>query len=234
MEVIQAVEKRRPVRETPAQKLARDMAAFFGALTRMTLLALVFAPILLLSFLTIDLPVRGFDQMFDNIALKPGNWLSLGGLFMAGGVFLAILFARRFGGDDASRAVTAAWGLAAVATFAEISYLAPSLEAGDFPSVRFVIAFVSSAMVGQYAAIGVYDITRGGGSWWRAPFLAALTGFALQSFLYFMIAFWTISAPWFFWMVSDLAVKTLLTVGFLGVYWLLQKSLKPTGGYGGR
>ena len=234
MEVIQAVEQRRPVRETPAQKLARETGAFVRAVVRMTVLALIFTPILLLSFLTVDLPVRGFDQMFDNPALKPSNWLSVGGLIMCGGAFLAILYARRFGGDEASRAVTAAWGLAAVATFAELSYLAPDLQSQDFPSVRFVVAFVAGALVGQYVAIGVYDVTRGGGAWWRAPTFAALSGFAAHSLLYFMIAYWKVSAPWFNWMVADFAVKTILGFAFLGAYWMLQKPLRPMGGYGGR
>lgn len=232
--VVQAVERRRSIRETPAQKLARETAAFVRGFLRMLMLAAVLSPVLVLSFLTVDLPVRSFDHLFDVAALKPSNWLMIGGLVMAVGAPLTVLITRRFGGEEASRAVTAAWGVAAVATFAELSYLAPTLEAEDFPSVRFVVAFVSSAMVGQYVAIGVYDVTRGGGQWWRAPLIATLFGFAAHSLIYFCVAFWSVEAPWFNWMVSDFAVKTLIACAFLPVYRFLQKALRPMGGYGGR
>lgn len=234
MEVSVAVEKRRPIRETPAERFARELVAFGAGLLRMAILALVFTPVLLFSFLTVDMPVQRFDRLFDIEAMKPSHWLNIGGMVMALGAPLAILFTRRFGGDEASRAVTAAWGVAAVATFAELSYLAPTLDAADFPAVNFVVAFVASALAGQYVAIGVYDVIRGGGNWWRAPLIAALSGFAVQVMLYFPIAFWGAKAPWLNWLISDFAVKAAIAVAFLVVYRFLQKSLRPVGGFGGR
>lgn len=234
VEVSAAVEQRRSIRETPAQRLARDFVSFLKGLIRMLALAGVLTPVLLFAFLTVDIPVLGFDRLFDLAALKPSNWLTIGGFIMGLGAPIVILFARRFGGDEASRAVTAAWGIAALATFAELSYLAPVLDASDFPSVRFVVAFVASAMVGQYVAIGVYDVTRGGGRWWRAPLIALLSGYAAHVILYYAVAYWSVSAPWFNWMVSDFAVKAATAVAFLPVYRLLQRALRPIGGYGGR
>lgn len=234
MEATSAVEKRRPIRETPAQVLARETTAFVRGLLRMLVLAALLSPVLLFSFLTVDLPVRNFDHLFDAPALKPGNWLSIGGFIMGLGAPLAVLITRRFGGDEASRAVTAAWGVAAVATFAELSYLAPVLDASDFPSVRFVVAFVAAAMLGQYTAIGVYDVTRGGGRWWRAPLIALLSGFAVHSTFYFCVAYWGVGAPWMNWMVSDFAIKAMTAFAFLPIYGLLRKSLRPMGGFGGR
>lgn len=234
MEATSAVEKRRPIRETPAEKLARETAAFARGLVRMIVLAALLSPVLLYGFLTVDIPVRSFDHLFDTAALKPGNWLSLGGIIIALGAPFSVLMTRRFGGDEASRAVTAAWGVAAVATLAELSYLAPVIESSDLPSVRFVVAFVASAMIGQYVAIGVYDVTRGGGQWWRAPLIAILSGYAAHSLIYFCVAYWNVGSPWFNWMISDFAVKTLIAVAFLPIYRLLQKSLRPMGGYGGK
>lgn len=230
---ITAVEQRRPVRETPAQKLARESAAFAAGMARLILLVGIVTPFLLASFLTLDLPVRSFDRLFDAPGLKPGLWLSVGGLIMTATLPLIILITRRFGGDEASRVVTASWGLAAVATFAELSRLAPAVDAEDMPRVSFVLAYVASAMLGQYAAIGVYDITRGGGAWWRPPLLAALIGYAVHGAVYFPWAYASAGAPWFAWMVCDLVVKTFAAFAFLGVYALLQKPLRPSGGYGG-
>ncbi|MBB5518608.1 VUT family protein [Amphiplicatus metriothermophilus] len=228
------VEKRRPVKETPAQRLARETAAFAAALGRMALLAAILSPVLLWSFLTVDLPVRSFDRLVDTPALKPSLWLSIGGLAMTGALPLVILVTRRFGGDEASRAVTAAWGVSAVATLAGLSYLAPFLESHDMPSVRFVAAFVASAMLGQYVAIGMYDVLRGGGVWWRAPLFAALAGYGVQTAIYFPAAHAGAGAAWFNWMVTDYALKTFAAFAFLPVYFLLRKTLRPRGGYGGR
>lgn len=233
MEFAAAVETRRPIRETPLQRLARETRKFFAALMRSALLAALLTPILLVSFLYIDVPYRGLDHLFSMGPVKPGNWLSAGYLFMAAGAPLVVLIARRFGGDEASRAVTASWAVTAFAAFAGVSYLSPQLEDGDMPSAAYMVAFVSSSMISQFVAAGVYDITRGGGAWWRAPFFALLSAYVAQSLLYFPIAYWTSVAPWMNWMVEDIALKSLIIFLFLGLYRVLMKSLRPRGGYGG-
>lgn len=234
MDIPAAVEHRRPYRETPAEKLLRELGAFGAALARTLTLTALFAPLLIAAFLTVDLPLRDFDVLFDVAVLKPSHWLSDGGVLMACALPLILLVARRYGGDEASATVTAAWGVAAILSFAGVSLIAPSIDAADLPSIRFVIAFVASAMVGQYLAISVYDVTRGGGRWWRAPLLSCLIGFAAQSLIYFAVRFWRTPAPWFSWMLLDLIGKTLIAVAFLPIYRLLLKSLRPRGGYGGR
>jgi uncharacterized PurR-regulated membrane protein YhhQ (DUF165 family) len=233
VEIATAVETRRPNKETPLQRLAREARDLGAALVRAALLSALLIPILVLAFLTVDLPFRGFDHFFSFPAVKPGNWLSIGYFLMAAGPMLVILIARRFGGDEASRVITTSWAVAAFAAFAGISYLSPALEDGDMPSVAFVIAFVGSSILSQFVAAGVYDITRGREAWWRAPFFAALAAFLVQTFLYFPIAYWTSVTPWVNWMVQDVGLKALLIVAFLGIYRLLTKPLRPRGGYGG-
>ncbi len=233
MEIAAAVETRRPIKETPLQKLAREARDFGAALVRAALLSAFLIPILVFAFLTVDLPFRGFDHFFSLATVKPANWLSVGYFLMAAGPMLAILIARRFGGDEASRVITASWAVAAFAAFAGVSYLSPTLEDGDLPSVAFVVAFVGSSILSQFVAAGVYDITRGREAWWRAPFFAALAAYLAQTFLYFPIAYWASDAPWVNWMVQDVGLKALLIVIFLGVYRVLMKPLRPRGGYGG-
>lgn len=233
MEFAAAVETRRPIKETPLQKLGRETRKFIEALIRVTLLSALLIPILLAAFLTVDIPYRGFDHFFSMGPVKPGNWLSAGYFMMAAGAPLVILIARRFGGEEASRVVTASWAVAAFAAFAGVSYLSPELEDGDMPSTAFIVAFVGSSILSQFIAGAVYDMTRGGEAWWRAPFFALLSAYLAQTFLYFPIAYWTSVAPWMNWMVEDVALKSLLVVGFLGVYRVLMKRLKPRGGYGG-
>ena len=176
MEEILAVEQRR--RETPLEKLFRDSGSFSAALLRLAVLTAILTPIILASFLTLDLAVFRFDQIFDAAAQKPSNWLSVGGLVMVGAGLLVILFSRRFGGDEAARAITAAWGVTAIAAFAGLAELSPVLQDSDFPTVRTVVAFVASAMIGQYVAVSFYDVVRGGG---RFGVYAATAAF-LRSF----------------------------------------------------
>jgi len=233
VEIAAAVETRRPIRETPLQKLGRELRKFAEALLRVALLSGLLIPILLAAFLTVDIPYHGFDHFFSMGPVKPGNWLSVGYFVMAAGAPLIVLIARRFGGEEASRVVTASWAVTAFAAFAGVSYLSPELEDGDLPSTAFVVAFVGSSIVSQFISGAVYDITRGGDKWWRAPFFALLSAYVAQTFIYFPVAYWGAVAPWANWMVEDIALKALLIVAFLGVYRVLMKRLKPRGGYGG-
>ena len=233
MEASAAVERRKP-KETAMQRLARHFGEFSVSMTRMSMLAVILTPILLLAFLTVDLPMRAFDGFFGaDTVIRPSNWLSKGGFVMGLAPLVAILFARKYGGDEASRVITASWGLAAIAVFAELSYLAPALEDGDMPTVRFTMLFVASAMAAQYVAVNVYDITRGGARWWRAPLYAALSGYGVYALIYFPGIYMDAGAPWLNWMIGDFAIKTLGAFAFLPVYGLLRKSLRPKGGFGG-
>lgn len=234
MEAATAVEKRNP-RETALQRLARETAEFSAALFRMAILAALLLPLLLAGILTVDLPMRVFDGVFGpGLEARPSNWLTRGGFIVGLAPLLTILMARRFGGDEASRAVTAAWGLVAVAVFAELSYLAPQLEEGDLPSARFTMAFVASAMAAQYIAAAIYDVARGGGKWWRAPLYSAAGAAAAFSLIYFPWVYWGAGAPWLNWMVADFAIKIGVAFAFLPLYALVRKSLRPTGGFGGQ
>ena len=163
--------------------------------------------------------------------VAPSDLLDAIGRGEVGGV---ILFARKFGGEEASRVVTAAWGLAALAVLAELSYLAPALGEADLPAVRFTIAFVAAAMAAQYMAANIYDVTRGGGRWWRAPLYAGLAAALSYGAVYFPGVYAGTGAPWLSWMIGDIAIKTLCAVGFLGVYGVMRRRLRPGRGYGGR
>ncbi len=233
MDIPAAVEQRRPTKETPLERLARLTREFLSALFRVALLSSLLLPILIFSFLYVDVPFRGFDHIFGNAISKPGNWLSIGFLVMALAPFLVIFISRRFGGEEASRVVTASWTIAAIATFAGVSYLAPALESGDMPSVAFVVGFVGSSILAQFAAAAVYDITRGSERWWRAPFFAGLAAFLAQAFIYFPAAYWGSNAPWPNWLIQYVALAAVGIVIFLGGYRLLMRSLRPRGGWGG-
>lgn len=233
MEIAAAVETRRPIKETPLQKLGREMRLFGASLFRLALLCCLVIPLLVLSFMTLDVRFQGLDYLFVTPNAKPGNWLSVGLIAMSVAPFAIILIARRFGGEEASRVVTASWSLAAIAAFSGVSYLSPVLDEGDVPMARYIAGFVLSSVVAQFSAAAVYDLTRGGEAWWRAPFFAALSAFVFQALLYFPAAYWHTNAPWLNWLVVYVAITAAMTVGFVGVYRLAMPLLRPRGGFGG-
>ena len=219
--------------ETAIERVARESRDFGIGLLRLALLTLILTPFLLWAFLTADLPIYALDRFFSsNAAIAPSHWLTQGGLAIAFAPLVSILMARRFGGDEASRVITAAWTLAAIVVFFELSYLAPALDAGDLPSVRFTLGTVISAMAAQFIAVNIYDVARGGGRWWRAPFYGALWGYVISAALYFPFIYFGTGAPWLHWMVGDIAVKAVVAMGFLLVYGALRRPLRPRGGLG--
>ena len=233
MDIPAAVEQRRPIKETPLERLGRAAGDFAVALFRVAMLSALLLPILIFAFFSVDLPFRGFDQYFGAMLAKPGNWLSLGFFAMALAPFLVILVSRRFGGEEASRVVTASWAISALGAFAGVSYLAPTLSDGDMPSVSYVVAFIGAATISQFTAAAVYDLTRGRESWWRAPLYASICAFVAHTLIYFPIAYWNSNAPWLNWMVLALSFETALAAVFLGLYRAVRKPLRPRGGYGG-
>ena len=220
--------------ESAIERALRQAREFAGSFARTAALAMLLLPIILAGVLTADLPFHAFDRFFGaGLAARPSNWLSLGLFFMAVAPFATILMARKYGGEEASTAITAAWGVAAVAVFAELSILAPSIVAGDLPTVRFVVAFVASAMAAQYVAAAVYDVARGAMQWWRAPFYAGLGAAMAFVVVYFPALYAGTKAPWLNWAIGDLLIKTLIAAAFLPVYGVLRRALRPKGGFGG-
>ena len=232
-EVAVVTEQRNDERGTPLQRFLNDAVSFFVSLGRLFVLALTLGVVIFLSILSLDIPVRWFDHWFSAEAIRPGQWLSKGGLYFWGAACLVVLMSRRFGGEEAARAVTAAWTLAALGVFAGLSYLAPDLENADLPRLRAVIGVVAAAMAGEFVIAAVYDVVRGGARWWRAPLFALLAGAFVHILIYFPVIYAGLDYPWVNWMVADFAVKAVLSALFLIPYALLRRRLKPRGGLGG-
>lgn len=232
MEIAPAVETRRD-RLTPLRRFIAAIGRLVSSMLRILVLSLVFTIVPIAAFLALDLPVRGLDHFFSLPSARPGNWLTQGHVFMTFAAMSGIFIARRFGGDEAARVITTSWGIAAVAALVEFVHLAPSLSPGDIPSARFIGAFVASAMIGQYVAVGLYDIIRGAAAWWRAPLYGLLAGYFAHVVIFFPVVYWSSGLPWTFWMVSDFTLKAVLSFGFLGLYYVSRGFVKPSDGLGG-
>lgn len=83
---------------------------------------------------------------------------------------------RRFGPKAARRAVYAGFAIAVV-----LSLL--------LATPRIALASGSAFLFGQLLDVAVFSKLRRG-RWWRAPLFAGLAGSALDTFLFFSLAFW--------------------------------------------
>ncbi|MEM1396554.1 MAG: hypothetical protein AAGH38_03785 [Pseudomonadota bacterium] len=214
------------------ERFKRSLTDAAGSTIRIIGFAALLLPFLVTSFLLLDIPVRAFDRFFSDPTIAPGRWFSLGDALLIIPAMVCVFIARRSGGDDAARAVTVAWAAAAMAALVGVIYLAPELQAGDLPSARFSAVFVFSWMVGQYTTIGLYDVLRGGSSWWRAPLYSLMAGYLVGSALLFPLFYFGSNAPWMAWLTIDFAIKAGASFLFLGGYWLLMSRVRPATGYG--
>ena len=213
-------------------RFRRGFALFLERFVIVTGLSVFVLPLLLAALVTLDLPLGWFDGWATRDALRPSAWLSRGEALLAGTVFLLILMTRRYGSVIVGRVQGLSWLLALGLAAAMLAYLAPELTQGDLPRGRYVVGVVASWFVGQWVAISIYDLLRGG-RWWRAPFYAGVFGLGVQAALFFPLAYAGTGAPWTSWLLLDFCLKVLASAAFLGLYRLLRRRVAPRGGLGG-
>ncbi|MEM0927918.1 MAG: hypothetical protein AAGI89_01380 [Pseudomonadota bacterium] len=165
--------------------------------------------------------------------LSAAAFLSRGDLAIAFGLFLSLFLARRFGAGVVTQALVLGWVLALIGATALVIEIAPQLEEGDFPSVRYLSVLILSWFVGQLMGLSVYDLTRGG-AWWRAPFFGVLFGLGVQAAIYFPGAFGGQEVPWLWWFAMRLVVITAVAAGFVCLYAPFRRAIRPRLGLGGR
>ncbi|MEH3086200.1 MAG: VUT family protein [Xylophilus ampelinus] len=127
------------------------------------------------------------------------DWLTWGAFSYPVAFLVSDLVNRRFGPGPARRV---AWAGFAVAVAASL-WLAPA---------RIALASGSAFIASQLLDIRVFDRLRRG-RWWRAPLAATVAAAALDTAVFWSIAFAGEGGPWITWALGDLAVK--LGVGLL-------------------
>lgn len=136
---------------------------------------------------------------------------------------------RRFGAGRARLVVYAGFALAVVLSIA-------------LASPRIALASGTAFLIGQLTDVTVFDRLRQG-SWWRAPLVSSLIGSALDTAIFFTLAFagdpelpvvsygigtMTAALPvWVAWAVCDFLVKISLAAIALGPYRALYRFIQP-------
>jgi queuosine precursor transporter len=169
-----------------------------------------------------------------------GDLLTYGAFTYPVAFLVTDLTNRQFGPRIARRVVIAGFAVAVLFSFA---VAAP----------RIAIASGSAFLVGQLLDISVFNSLRRQ-SWWRAPLIGSLLGSALDTAMFFSLAFapffsvlgpndafaienaplfgvFATEAPrWISWSLGDFGVKLLVGLVMLLPYGALMSTLKPMPG----
>jgi uncharacterized integral membrane protein (TIGR00697 family) len=114
-----------------------------------------------------------------------GDWLTWGA-FTYPVAFLVTDLMNRLHGPAAARKVVAAGFLVGLLC----SFVGAQVEGpfGPLVSLRVAIGSGTAFLVGQLLDVAVFDRLRAG-SWWRAPLLSSLLGSAVDTAIFFSLAF---------------------------------------------
>lgn len=187
-----------------------------------TLGAIAMAAIVLASNILVQLPI--------------GQWLTWGA-FSYPLAFLVTDLVNRFYGPQAARRVVLV-GLAAGLIASAIGTQVMG-EFGPLVTIRVAIASAAAFFLGQFLDIAVFNRLRSA-AWWRAPLISTFFGSALDTAVFFTLAFsaafiwvspatdvaWALDAVpllgvgpavplWVSLAVADFAVKILVDLGAL-------------------
>ena len=101
-----------------------------------------------------------------------------------------------------------------------------STNFSDLISIRIAIGSGTAFIVSQRIDIYVFDKLRN--KYWVIPPLASsINGSVIDTFLFFLIAFYATGIPWFTLAIGDLAVKLFVALLMLIPFRMLLKTLKP-------
>jgi uncharacterized PurR-regulated membrane protein YhhQ (DUF165 family) len=91
---------------------------------------------------------------------------------------------------------------------------------------RIAVASGTAFLSAQLLDVTLFNRLRQG-SWWRAPLVSSGVGSALDTAVFFSIAFAGTGLPWTTWALGDFAVKMLIAVLSLLPYAGLMNWVKP-------
>jgi len=92
-------------------------------------------------------------------------------------------------------------------------------------SPRIALASGAAFLIAQLLDVRIFDALRHT-AWWRAPVLSSACASAIDTLLFFSIAFIGTGLPWTTWALGDYAVKLLVALAMLIPFRLLIGSIR--------
>jgi uncharacterized PurR-regulated membrane protein YhhQ (DUF165 family) len=92
---------------------------------------------------------------------------------------------------------------------------------------RIALASGTAFLTAQLLDVSLFNRLRASSAWWRAPLVSSGVGSAVDTAVFFSIAFAGTGLPWTTWALGDFAVKMLIAGLSLVPYAGLMNRLKP-------
>nr|WP_246152384.1 queuosine precursor transporter [Roseospira navarrensis] len=137
------------------------------------------------------------------------DWLTWGALTYPVAFLVTDLTNRRFGPARARRVVLVGFALAVVLSIA-------------LASPRIALASGTAFLVAQTLDVQVFDRLRNR-VWWLPPLVSSVLGSALDTALFFTLAFAGTGLPWIGWGLGDFAVKIAVALALLPAFRVLAR-----------
>ena len=141
------------------------------------------------------------------------DWLTWGAFTYPFSFLVTDLTNRRFGPARARSVVYVGFALAVILSLA-------------IATPRITLASATAFLLAQLLDIAIFNRLRRQ-SWWRAPLVSSAVASALDTAIFFSIAFAGSDTPWVTWALGDYAVKLALACVALSPYRLVMARLGP-------
>ena len=89
-----------------------------------------------------------------------------------------------------------------------------------FIDIRIAVASGSAFLIAQLLDISVFDKLRNL-EWWKAPLVSSVLGSAIDTALFFTIAFAFTDLPWVTWALGDFGAKLFMAASLLPIFRIL-------------
>nr|WP_246163907.1 queuosine precursor transporter [Roseospira marina] len=137
------------------------------------------------------------------------DWLTWGALSYPVAFLVTDLTNRHYGPALARRVVYVGFALAVVLSFL-------------LASPRIALASGTAFLVAQTLDVQVFDRLRNR-AWWLPPLMSSFLGSALDTALFFSLAFAGEPLPWVQWAFGDFAVKVCVALALLPAFRILAR-----------
>jgi len=140
------------------------------------------------------------------------NWLTWGAATYPVS-FLITDIANRFHGPAVARRVL------------YVGFLLAVILSVYFATVRIALASGTAFLIAQLLDVRIFDQLRNS-VWWKAPLISSVVGSAVDTALFFTIAFYGTTAPWVTLAVGDFLVKIVLALIMLVPFSVAYRSYR--------
>lgn len=146
------------------------------------------------------------------------DWLTWGALTYPLSYFITDLTNRLRGPAAARRVVAAGFALAVVLS----AWLA---------TPRIALASGAAFLVSQLLDVAVFDRLRGR-AWWQPPLFSSVIGSAVDTALFFALAFYGTTVPWITLGIGDYGVKVAIALMMLAPWWWVARRARAGSEHG--